>query len=76
MDHDFLQMANDPHLDNYEIDELEPSWCTQLDTVGMQPHSREYLERTMNCIRSERKFTMMEGRVMDYAPGIHFGDTP
>jgi len=32
-------------LDRYQTRELESSWSTQLDTVGMQPHAREYLER-------------------------------
>jgi hypothetical protein len=60
----------------YQAEELEPSWCTQLDTVGMQPHSREYLEREVNCFRSERKFEMIADQVIDYPTGIQFSDKP
>jgi hypothetical protein len=63
-------------LDQYQLHELEPSWCQQLDVVGMQPHSREYLEYVMNNSRSCRKFEMMQGQSVDYPEGIHFGDTP
>jgi hypothetical protein len=59
-----------------EQEELEPSWCTQLDYNGMQPHAREHLEYEVNYGRSERKFAMIEGYLTDYCPGIHFGDTP
>lgn len=63
-------------LDRYQTGELEPSWSTQLDTVGMQPHSREYLEREVNCMRSERKYEMIAGEMIDYSPGIQFTDLP
>ena len=73
--HDFL--AGPTHgLDRYEVSELEPSWTTQLDTVGMQPHAREYLEREVNCMRSERKYEMIAGQMIDYSPGIHFDGKP
>ena len=64
------------HLDRYQREELEPSWATQLDTVGMQPHAREYLEREVNCMRSARKFECIADQVIDYTDGIHFGGTP
>ncbi len=73
--HDFIALPIH-HLDRYERGELDPSWSTQLDTVGMQPHSREYLEREVNCMRSERKYEMIAGQMVDYSPGIHFGGTP
>lgn len=63
-------------FDMYEQEELEPSWSIQLDTVGMQPHAREYLERQMNCMRSERKFEMISGQMMDYPSGIQFSGKP
>ena len=63
-------------LDAYQTGELEPSWSTQLDTVGMQPHAREYLERQMNCMRSDRQYEMIGGQVIDYPDGIHFESTP
>jgi hypothetical protein len=63
-------------MDRYMYQELEPSATSQLDIMGMQPHAREYLEYEINCGRSERKFQMIEGYVMDYVEGIHFGDTP
>jgi len=63
-------------FDLYQREELEPSASTQLDTVGMQPHAREYLEREMNCLRSERKFEMIAGQMIDYPRGIQFTDSP
>ncbi len=63
-------------LDRYQTDELQPSWSTQLDTVGMQPHAREYLERQMSCMRSDRKYEMIAGQMVDYSPGIQFSDCP
>jgi hypothetical protein len=64
-------------LDKFqENDELEPSWSTMLDTVGMQPHAREFLEREMTGIRSDGYFECMTGQTIDHMPGIHFGDTP
>ena len=64
------------HFDMYEREELQPSWTTQLDTVGMQPHAREYLERSMSCMRSDRKFEMIAGEMLDYSPGIQFSGRP
>jgi hypothetical protein len=75
MDHDFIAYPQH-HLDAYELGELEPSWTTQLDTVGMQPHSREYLERELTCMRSARKFEMIAGQVIDYPHGIQFSGRP
>lgn len=63
-------------FDMYQREELEPSWSTQLDTVGMQPHAREYLEREMNCLRSERKFECIAGQMIDYPQGIQFSERP
>lgn len=63
-------------LDQYDKEELEPSWASQLDTVGMQPHAREYLERDVNCMRSERKFEMISGQMIDYPRGIQFSGSP
>lgn len=63
-------------LDMYQREELEPSASTMLDIVGMQPHAREYLEYEMNCARSERKYEMIEGYIMDYTPGIQFSGRP
>lgn len=63
-------------LDWYQRDELQPSASQQLDAVGMQPHAREYLEREMNCMRSERKFEMIAGQMIDYPEGIQFSGKP
>jgi hypothetical protein len=59
----------------YERDEFEPSICTQLDTVGMQPHSREFLERQMNCARSGGEFYCRNGHG-DFPYGIQFSGEP
>lgn len=63
-------------LDRYQDYELEASASNQLDVNGMQPHAREYLEHEMNCARSERKFQMIEGEIIDYSPGIQFTGRP
>lgn len=63
-------------LDRYETDELSPSWTTQLDTNGMQPHSREYLERDVTAMRSARKYSMIDGQHIDHCDGIHFDGCP
>lgn len=73
---DFLQLGEYQRIDPYEIGELEPSWCQQLDTVGMQPHAREYIEREMNFARSERKFEHFMGQTLDHPQGIHFDGRP
>lgn len=60
----------------FRENELEPSAATQLDVVGMQPHSREYLEYEINCMRSERKYELIGGQVIDYTDGIQFSGKP
>lgn len=64
------------HYDHYQTEEFEPSWTTQLDTIGMQPHAREYLERRMDCERSHRKYEMIEGQPLHYSAGIQFSGRP
>lgn len=59
-----------------ELNELEPSWTTQLDVVGMQPHAREYVEYCLNNARSHRKFEMLGDQIIDYTPGIQFSGRP
>jgi hypothetical protein len=73
---DYLAMGDNNRLDEYQRDEMYPSWATQLDTVGMQPHAREYLERDMSGLVSERKFIKVDGQPIDYCAGIHFNGTP
>lgn len=73
---DYLAMNDVMRMDRYQVSELEPSWATQLDTVGMQPHAREYLERDMTGLRSARKFTMVDGQVIDHCDGIQFSGKP
>ena len=73
---DFMAYGQTRRLDAYEICELEPSNSMQLDTVGMQPHSREYLERDLLGIRSARKFLMVDGQSIDYCDGIQFSGMP
>lgn len=75
-DNNLDSMNHKRKFDEYQIQEHEPSWCTQLDTMGMQPHAREYLERKSTCMRSDRKFEMISGQMMDYSEGIQFSDTP
>ena len=60
----------------YEREELEPSWSNQLNTVGMQPHAREYLENQSTFMRSRRKYEMIEGQTIDYCDGIQFSGKP
>lgn len=63
-------------FDMYQIGELQPSASMQLDTVGMQPHAREYLEREMTCYVSERKFEQVGHQTIDYCEGIQFSGSP
>lgn len=63
-------------FDRYQLGELEPSWASQLDKVGMQPHSREYLECESNYMRSERKLEVIDGQHIDYCDGIQFSGKP
>jgi hypothetical protein len=73
---DFLAMGITRRLDAYETGELEPSWTTQLDTNGMQPHAREYLERDLTAMRSGMKYSMIAGQVIDHCEGIQFSGCP
>lgn len=73
---DYMASVSPVPLDAYQRGELDPSWSTQLDTTGMQPHAREYLERDMTGFRSGRKYTIMSGQVIDYSEGIQFSGTP
>lgn len=69
-------MYIDGTLNEYQINALQPSACQQLDVVGMQPHSREYLEYEVNCMRSERQFMEISGQTIDYTRGIQFTGSP
>lgn len=73
---DYLAMGLASRLDPYQISELDSSWCTQLDTVGMQPHSREYLERSMSGNVGGRKFEWVGGQTIDHPEGIQFSGCP
>ncbi len=73
---DYLAMGETPRMDAYQVSELESSWTTQFDTVGMQPHSREYLERNSTSQRSARKFNLIGGQMIDYCEGIQFSGMP
>ena len=73
---DFLTDGDGMRLDAYQLSELEPSWATQLDTVGMQPHAREYLERDLTGLRGQRKLQMVDGQVIDHPCGIQFTGMP
>jgi hypothetical protein len=37
------------------LGEMEPSYCQELDVMGMQPHSREYQEYQVIAERSRFK---------------------
>lgn len=69
-------MYSQETLNAYEMDGLQPSACQQLDVVGMQPHSREYLEYEANCMRSQRCFTEISGQIIDHPRGIQFSGKP
>jgi hypothetical protein len=73
---DYLALGETRRLDAYETGELEPSWSTQMDTVGMQPHAREYLERDLTSMRSGRKYSLVAGQVIDHCDGIQFSGRP
>ena len=73
---DYLAYARSDGIDKHQMNELQMSVSNQLDVVGMQPHARECLEYEMNCARSERKFEMIEGQMVDYTPGIQFSGRP
>lgn len=73
---DFLAMGMTRRFDHDELGELEPSWATKLDTVGMQPHSREYLERDATNQRSQRKLSMINGQMVEHCDGIQFSGRP
>jgi hypothetical protein len=64
------------NFDMYQMDEFNASAASELDHVGSQPHAREYLERQLFGMRSDRKFHMIDDQVIDHPAGIHFGGTP
>jgi hypothetical protein len=74
--HDFIAMRDEAPLDRYMKHELEPSASMQLDTVGMQPHAREYLERDSTGLRSRRQFIEIDGQTIDHTEGIQFSGYP
>ena len=63
-------------MSGYEMGELEPSACQDLDTNGMQPHAREYLERQMTSMYSEECFEQVEHEVIHHHRGIQFSGKP
>jgi len=63
-------------FDLYQRGEFEQSWSNQLDTVGMQPHSREFLVKEMNCLVSSHQFECVSGQTIDYTDGIQFSGKP
>lgn len=73
---DYIARDKTEYLDYRQSCELEPSWTTQLDIVGMQPHSREYVERDLVSMRSGRKYEMIAGQEIDYPEGIQFSGCP
>ena len=73
---DYLALGETRRFNPYQTEELEPSWATQLDTVGMQPHAREYLERDSTSMRSARQMTVIDGQMIDHCDGIQFSGTP
>lgn len=75
LQHDFIA-GGEMGLDSYQCEVLQPSACSMLDVVGMQPHAREYVEHEMNCARSDRKFEVVMGQSIDYPEGIQFSGRP
>lgn len=63
-------------MDEYMDNELELSPCQQLDVMGMQPHSREYLEYEVNATRSVRKLQQISSIQVDYQDGIQYSRRP
>lgn len=66
----------DYYFDSDQLDELEPSQCTKLDVVGMQPHAREYLETQSTRKRTFRRFEEIDHQYIDYSEGIQFTGCP
>lgn len=64
------------NLSAYEMGELEPSASMQLDTEGMQPHAREYLERDMTGNFIIRHVERCGHQTIDYTEGIQFSGKP
>lgn len=73
---DYIAEQSLPRLDNYETYGLTPSWSNQLDTVGRQPHSREYLEQQDNFFRGRKGLSTIDGQTIDYCEGIQFSGSP
>lgn len=63
-------------LDRSQKEEMEPSWASQLDVVGMQPHAREYIEGEVNCMRTRYCFNEISSQSIDYTRGIQFSGKP
>lgn len=57
-------------------DDFDPSQCSQLDYVGTQPGSRDWLEYNVNCARTIRAFDQIAGNIMDNYEGIQFSGKP
>jgi len=75
-DNDFISAGSVQRLDAYETYGLTPSWSNQLDTIGRQPHSREYLEQQDNFFRGRKGLCTIDGQEIDYCEGIQFSGTP
>jgi hypothetical protein len=73
---DYIAKQEIPMFDAYEMAGLDPSWSNQLDTVGRQPHSREYLEQQDNLFRGRKALSTIDGQVIDYCEGIQFSGRP
>lgn len=76
LSNDFISDEGNKHFDHYEMNGFTPSASMQLDVIGRQPHSREYLEYETMATRSERKFQNVEGQTIDYCEGIQFTGKP
>jgi len=62
--------------DHFEREELQASASAKLDIVGMQPHSREYLEHEAYCYGGRAVVHTADGQSIDHTPGIHFSGSP
>lgn len=76
MGNDYMAYGPTPRFDYDQKCEIEASASMQLDTVGMQPHAREYIERSSTGMRSDRKLLIIDGQTIDHPDGIQFSGRP
>jgi len=61
--------------DEHPMD-ISMSACQELDVVGMQPHSREFLEYAVNMDRSIEKAKRIMRVQVETTDGIQYDERP